>query len=207
MAHHEHAHDDEHARDHESDEEPRLSRKERERRERDQILRELALRQIRQYPDVVLRTPATPVMEFSDDLRLVVERMIKLMDDAHGVGLAGNQVGLLRRLFVYRPDGDDGPRAVVNPVIVDRGSETETHSEGCLSLQGVDVMVTRPSRVVVEGFDPTGAAVRIEAEGFDARVVQHEIDHLDGTLIFDHAAPDQRKEAMRILRPEAGSPR
>jgi peptide deformylase len=201
------AHDHDHDHDHEHDDDPRLSRKERERRERAEIRRELALRQIRQYPDPILRTPATPVTEFSDDLRLVVERMERLMQDARGVGLAGNQIGLLRRLFIYHPEESDGPVAVINPSIVERGTETDEKSEGCLSLQLVDVTVTRPTRVVIEAFDRVGEPMRIEAEGFDARVMQHEIDHLDGVLMYDHASPEERKQALAILRPRAGTQR
>ena len=182
----------------------RVSRRERKRDQQAELRRVSALRQVRQYPDAVLRQPATPVTEFSPDLRNVVERMLRLMRDADGVGLAGNQVGLLRRLFVYRPAGEGEGVAVINPEIVERSDETESGSEGCLSLQGVDVNVERSLRVVVNARDEHGEPVTIEAEGFDARILQHEIDHLDGVLIFDRAPAAERTQALATLRPDPG---
>ena len=187
-----------------SEQPPRVSRRERKRDQQAELRRLSALRQVRQYPDAVLRQPATPVTEFSDDLRNVVERMLRLMRDADGVGLAGNQVGLLRRLFVYRPAGEGEGVAVINPEIVERSDETESGSEGCLSLQGVDVNVERSLRVVVNARDEHGEPVTIEAEGFDARILQHEIDHLDGVLIFDRAPAAERTQALATLRPDPG---
>ena len=107
---------------------------------------------------------------------------------------------MLRRLFVF-VDGDDGPRAVVNPRVVERSDETEPDEEGCLSLQGVRVPVERSLRIVVEGTDLDGKPVRLELEGYTARVVQHELDHLDGMLIIDRTDDEHRREALRILRP------
>jgi len=128
------------------------------------------------------------------------------MDDANGVGLAGNQVGLLRRVLVYRPDRDDEaePRALVNPSIVERSDETESDEEGCLSLGPLRVQVERNVRVSVEARDENGEAVRIDADGFEARVLQHEIDHLDGVLIIDRTTPEARREALAALRPQPG---
>jgi peptide deformylase len=163
--------------------------------------RRLALAQIRQYPDPALRLEAREIVDFDGDLARLVERMTELMHDAQGVGLAATQVGVLRRLFVFVPD-EDGPRAVVNPRIVDRGSETETEVEGCLSLQGVRVPVERVTRVTLAGRDTDGSEVRWELEGLSARVVQHELDHLDGVLIVDRTDPESRKEALGILRPQ-----
>jgi peptide deformylase len=122
------------------------------------------------------------------------------MHDAQGVGLAATQVGILRRLFVFEP-GEDGARAVVNPRIVERSDETVSEQEGCLSLQGVRVPVERATRVALEGKDPNGEDVRWELEGLGARVVQHEIDHLDGKMIIDRTDPESRREAMAQLRP------
>ena len=116
--------------------------------------KQLALAQIRQYGDPALRLKAHEVDDFDDDLRRLVERMIALMHDAQGVGLAATQVGVLRRLFVFEPD-EDGPRALVNPVVAERGEETESDEEGCLSLQGVRVPVERATRIVLEGKDET----------------------------------------------------
>jgi peptide deformylase len=163
--------------------------------------RRLALAQIRQYPDPALRLKANPLEDFDEDLRRLAERMIALMHDARGVGLAATQVGILRRLFVFEPD-DDGPRVVANPRIVERDDATETDDEGCLSLQGVRVPVERSARVTVEGQDVEGGGVRWELGGLGARVAQHELDHLDGVLIIDRTDADSRKRALGILRPQ-----
>jgi peptide deformylase len=162
--------------------------------------RQLALAQIRQYPDPVLRMQAKPVEEFDEELRRLVERMRALMVDANGVGLAATQVGVLRRLFVFA-HGDEDVRAVVNPEIVRRSDETETDDEGCLSLQGVAAPVERAVAVRLEGVDETGAEVAFDLEGFPARTAQHELDHLDGMLILDRTTPEARREALSTLRP------
>jgi peptide deformylase len=165
--------------------------------------RRLALAQIRQYPDPVLRMQAREVESFDGDLARLVDRMAKLMVDANGVGLAATQVGILRRVFVFRADreGETEPRAVVNPVIVARATETEVDDEGCLSLQGVLVPVDRSVRVTVEGRDESGEEVHLELENLGARVAQHELDHLDGVLILERTTPESRREALGILRP------
>jgi peptide deformylase len=164
-------------------------------------LRRQALAQIRQYPDVALRMRAKEVSDFDDDLRALVGRMERLMQEAQGIGLAATQVGVLRRVFVFQPDAE-GPRAVVNPRIVDPAGGTETEEEGCLSLQGVRVPVPRAVRVTLEGQDPDGNDVRWELEGMSARVAQHEFDHLDGVLIIDRTDDEHRKAALGILRPQ-----
>jgi peptide deformylase len=162
--------------------------------------RMLALAQIRQYGDPALRLKAHEVGDFDDDLRRLVDRMINLMHDAQGVGLAATQVGVLRRLFVFEAD-DQGPRAVVNPVVVERDDETVSDEEGCLSLQGIRVPVDRSTRIVIEGKDPKGEDVRYELDAYGSRVVQHELDHLDGVLIIDRTDEEHRKEALATLRP------
>ena len=164
-------------------------------------MRRSALAQIRQYPDAALRMKAKEVTEFDPYLMQLVERMVTLMADAQGVGLAATQVGVLQRVFVFDLEGE-GTKAVVNPRLVDPSSETETEEEGCLSLEGVRVPVERAASVTVEGVDPTGRAVRFELHGLDARVVQHEIDHLDGVLIIDRTDDEHRRQAMAILRPQ-----
>jgi len=165
--------------------------------------RRLALAQIRQYPDPVLRMRANEIESFDDDLRRLVERMTELMQDANGVGLAGTQVGTLRRVFVFQPEGEDeGPRAVVNPALTRTSEVTISDTEGCLSMQGVSIPVERPAKVTIEGKDENGEDVRLELEERDARVVQHELDHLDGILILDRTTPEGRREALGILRPE-----
>jgi peptide deformylase len=162
--------------------------------------RQLALAQIRQYPDPVLRMEARPVEEFDDDLRRLVTRMGQLMKEANGVGLAATQVGVLRRVFVFAPE-EDQVATLVNPEIVRRSEELDTEDEGCLSLQGVTVPVERALSVRIEGRDEQGKEVGYDLEGTPARIVQHELDHLDGTLILDRTTPEGRREALSVLRP------
>jgi peptide deformylase len=168
-----------------------------------EALRQTALAQIRQYPDPVLRLRAREVEEFDDDLKLLVERMLRLMQDANGVGLAANQVGIIRRVFVFQPDTDTEPVAVVNPVIVESGDETESDEEGCLSMQGIQVPVERALRVRLEGRDPEGGDISLDLSELGARVAQHELDHLDGVLILERTTEEARREALGILRPRA----
>jgi peptide deformylase len=192
---HDHEHDHEHGDDHEGgDGEDARAEAEADARRR------FALAQIRQYGDPALKLVAHEVVDFDDDLRRLVERMTTLMHEAQGVGLAATQVGVLRRLFVFEPD-EDGPRVLVNPVIVERADETEVDEEGCLSLQGVRVPVERSVAVTIEGKDAEGNDVRFELDDYGSRVVQHELDHLDGMLIIDRTDDEHRKEALATLRP------
>jgi peptide deformylase len=163
--------------------------------------RRLALAQIRQYPDPVLRMKARPVEDFDEELRRLIERMSGLMIEANGVGLAATQVGILRRLFVFSRGEEDEVIAVVNPEIVRRSDETETDDEGCLSLQGVAIPVERALSVRLEGTDERGEQVAYDLEGFPARTAQHELDHLDGVLILDRTTSEARREALGTLRP------
>ena len=162
--------------------------------------RRLALAQIRQYPDAALKMAARPVEEFDEDLRELVARMKRLMREARGIGLAANQVGVLRRIFVFTPAADE-VAVVVNPEIVERSDETNVVEEGCLSIQGVLVPVERPLRVTLTGRDETGSDVRYELDDIFARAAQHESDHLDGVLIIDKTTPEARREALALLRP------
>jgi peptide deformylase len=164
--------------------------------------RRVALAQIRQYPDPALRMKAHEIETFDGDLAKLVERMEHLLHDANGLGLAATQIGVLRRLFVFQPDPEAEPRALVNPRLVDSSEERVADDEGCLSLQGVVIPVERHERVTVEASDPSGEDVRLELEGLPARVAQHELDHLDGILIIDRTTPDARREALAILRPQ-----
>jgi peptide deformylase len=162
--------------------------------------RRFALAQIRQYPDPVLRLQAREVEVFDADLVRLVARMGDLMAGAAGAGLAATQVGVLRRLFVYLPAEGEEPLALVNPEIVERSEETEVDDEGCLSLQGVLVPVERHVAVTVTGKDTAGGDVRLELSGFDARVCQHEIDHLNGVLMLDRTTDEARRTALGRLR-------
>jgi peptide deformylase len=166
--------------------------------------RRAALALLRQYPDPVLRMKAREVTDFDESVTSLVERMTVLMDEARGVGLAAPQLGVLRRVLVYRTAEEDPAVALVNPRIVATGEEAETAEEGCLSLGAATVVVgvERPTSVTVEASSPAGEPVRLEAEGLQARVIQHELDHLDGVLTIDRTTPEQRKEALAQLRPQ-----
>ena len=162
--------------------------------------RRLALAQIRQYPDPVLRMQANDVEQFDGDLEKLVERLEHLLGEASGLGLAATQIGVLRRVFVFLPDQEGEPVVVVNPRFTVTSEERESDTEGCLSLQGVVIPVERHASVVVEGKDAEGKDVRLELEGLPARIAQHELDHLDGVLILDRTTPEGRREALGILR-------
>ncbi len=163
------------------------------------VRKRIALSQVRQYGDPVLRMKANEVSSFDDELVRVAERMIELMHDADGIGLAATQVGILRRLFVFSRDDED--IVLVNPVLTRTGGPVESSEEGCLSLGTVRVPVERPTEVAIEGRDVTGAPVAFELEGISARCVQHELDHLDGTLTIDRTDDASRRDALRQLRP------
>jgi peptide deformylase len=165
--------------------------------------RAAALAHVRKYGDPVLRSKARRIEVFDNALGDEIARMAALMHDSMGIGLAATQVGALRRVLVYRVEHDSPVNALVNPEIEWSGREKEWMEEGCLSLPGVHVDVERPVRVRVRAQDAGGEPILIEAAGLEARVIQHEIDHLDGVLILDRTPRDQRKEAMRILREQA----
>jgi len=166
-----------------------------------QARRRLALAQIRQYPDPVLRMPAKEVEAFDDDLASLVERMTGLLRDAGGLGLAATQVGILRRVFVFQREEEEIV-ALVNPSLVERSDEAEVDTEGCLSMQGVTVPVERATHVKLQGRTPNGEELRFELDELEARVVQHELDHLEGVLILDRTSDESRREALAILRPK-----
>ena len=162
--------------------------------------RRLALAQIRQYPDPVLKLAAREVDAFDDALARLAGKMKVLMHEANGVGLAATQVGMLQRLFVFQLS-DDETRALVNPRIVAASEETAVQDEGCLSLQGVLIPVERPAAITIEAQDETGEDVRLDLDELAARVAQHELDHLDGVLILDRTDETARRDALAILRP------
>jgi peptide deformylase len=155
---------------------------------------------IRRLGDPVLKSRATPVDRFDDSLRGQVARLAAIMGDAIGVGLAAPQVGLSQRLLVYRIGPDAPVMALVNPELDWSGREDETLEEGCLSIPGVTVDVERPVHVRVRAVDEHGDGRLIEASGLEARVILHEMDHLDGVLILDRTSRDQRRRAMKELR-------
>lgn len=158
------------------------------------------------HPDPALRSRAEPVDPSADaTLRPLAVQMLHAMREAPGVGLAATQVGVQKRLIVF--DLEEEPVAVCNPEIVERSDETDLDEEGCLSLPGITVPIERSVRVVCTGLDLSGAPVRIEASDLLARLLQHETDHLDGVLILDRAAPEERRAAIRRyneVRSQAG---
>lgn len=172
-----------------------------------QARRAYALAQVRQYPDTALRMRAREVEQFDDALAALAQRMITVMGDARGVGLAAPQVGVLQRIFVYQAESDTEPTALVNPTVVHASDEKELAQEGCLSLgrASVNVDVERSLELKVEAKTPAGEPIVVEATDLAARVLQHELDHLDGVLIIDHASPEQRRAAMAELRPKPGA--
>ncbi len=166
--------------------------------------RDAALAHVVKFGDPVLKSKASPVQSFGPELRAEVERMIAIMRDGMGVGLAATQLGVLRRLLVFQAGPDAEPTALVNPQIEWLSEEAVVAEEGCLSLPRVSMDVERPLFARVSGLDAEGEPIEIEAAGLEARVLQHEIDHLDGVLILDRTTREQRKGALRALR-EGGS--
>jgi peptide deformylase len=180
-----------------------IDAEERERKELESELlerREAALAHVVKFGDPVLKSKASPVSEFGPELRAEVERMIRIMRDGMGVGLAATQLGVLRRLLVFQAGADGEPTALVNPVVEWTSEDATIAEEGCLSLPRVTMDVERPLHVRVSGRDAEGEEIAIEASGLEARVLQHEIDHLDGVLILDRTTREQRKGALRALR-------
>ena len=161
----------------------------------------MAVLRIRTFGDPVLRQKAPQTTAIGELHRTLARDMIDTMREAPGVGLAGPQVGVLERIFVWEVEDQHG--AVINPEIVERSSETTVEEEGCLSLPGLYYPVERAALVVVQGTDENGAPIRLEADGLLARVCQHEIDHLDGVLFIDRLSDELRKDALTRLRAEA----
>ena len=168
--------------------------------------RDAAMAHIRRFGDPVLKTRARPVERFDVGLRQEIHRMGILMNDSIGIGLAAPQVGVSHRLLVYRVEPDSPVQALVNPEIEWSSRDKETMEEGCLSLPGVHVDVERPLFIRVRAQDAEGDPILVEASGLEARVIQHEVDHLDGVLILDRTSRDQRKDAIRALREAERAP-
>jgi peptide deformylase len=154
---------------------------------------------IRIYGDPVLRQRASEVTEIDGRLKALADEMVETMYDAPGVGLAAPQVGVQKRLFVYDLHDENGSRAIVNPVVSETRGEW-TYEEGCLSVPGLSWPIVRPKELHLTGLDLDGNEISIEADEFEARVYQHELDHLDGVLLIDRLDADTRKEALRTLR-------
>jgi peptide deformylase len=158
----------------------------------------MAVREIRLLGDPVLRRKAEPVHDIDDELRALIDDMMETMYAADGVGLAAPQVGVGKRLIVVDVREPEAPPfALINPIVVEQGEETDRGEEGCLSIPGLKEIVERPARVVVEGLDPDGNPRRIEAEGLLARALQHEVDHLDGILFIDRVSPLKRQMLLK----------
>jgi peptide deformylase len=160
--------------------------------------------EIRLYGDPVLRTPTQEVLDIDGTLAVLADLMIETMRAAPGVGLAANQIGVAKRVFVY--DAGEGPVTVINPRIVESDGEF-TYYEGCLSVPGHAWDIVRPNHVHLVGVDLDGNELSIEAEEFEGRIFQHELDHLDGILLVERLDDDQRKEARTLLRREFSSKR
>jgi len=162
--------------------------------------RDAALAHVVKFGDPVLKSRASMVTDFGAALHAEAERMVAIMSEGMGVGLAATQLGILRRVLVFQANADAAPAALVNPEIDWLSEELVTAEEGCLSLPRVSMDVERPLFARLSGVDLEGAPLRIEASGLEARVLQHEIDHLDGVLILDRTPRAQRKAALRALR-------
>jgi len=153
---------------------------------------------IRTFGDPVLKTRAAPVESFDESLVRLTQDMLATMRDNEGVGLAANQLGRLKRVFVAAIEDEE--YVIVNPVLTDWSETTESVPEGCLSIPGILVDVERPTGVTVSGLDVSGKPLQISASDLLARVLQHEVDHLDGVLILDRTDRPSRKAAMREWR-------
>jgi peptide deformylase len=162
--------------------------------------RNAALAQVLQFGDPVLKSRASSVSEFGEPLRADAARMVAIMRDGLGVGLAATQIGILRRLLVFQAGPDSEPSAIVNPELEWLSDELAVAEEGCLSIPRISVDVERPLFARVSGSDIEGEPISIEASGLEARVLQHEMDHLDGVLILDRTTREQRRGALRALR-------
>ena len=168
--------------------------------EQERAQRAQALAEVVQFGDPLLRSQASEITDFGPELAREAARMVAIMHGAMGVGLAATQLGVLRRMLVFQAGPDAVATALVNPVIEWMSEDLETAEEGCLSLPGIGLDIERPVHARVRGQDPSGEPMLLEASGLEARVLQHEIDHLDGVLILDRSPRAQRKSALRALR-------
>lgn len=160
----------------------------------------MAAYDIRIIGDPVLREVAEEVTEIDGALVTVTEGMVEAMYRADGLAVAAPQVGVSKRVVVYQMVDDPEPTVIVNPRIVESGDEPWTYAEGCLSIPGIYWEITRPKQILVVGLDLDGDEVSIEADELAARMYQHELDHLDGVLMTERLAEDQKREARRAVR-------
>ena len=154
--------------------------------------------EIRTYGDPSLRRRAEPVEAIDDEIRTICERMVETMLRANGAGLAAPQIGISKRIIVLDVDGEF--HVLINPELIETSGDVEPFNEGCLSVPGVDSVVERATRAVVEGTTLGGETVRIEGEGLLARAIQHEMDHLNGGLFLDHLSPARRQSLLKEYR-------
>jgi peptide deformylase len=159
------------------------------------------MEQLRTLGDPVLKQQTVPVTVFDSKLEKLARLMLDVMEREEGVGLAANQIGVLSRVLVWKhPEGDGERYVLVNPRILERSEACCTESEGCLSVPGASMEVTRAEEVVVEAQDLAGESMRMQVSGMAARIVQHEVDHLDGYLILDRTSPEERRRVFKELR-------
>jgi peptide deformylase len=162
--------------------------------------------EIRIYGDPVLRTPVAEITDIDGRIVTLASEMLDVMYQAPGIGLAANQIGIQKSLFVWDIGEGDGPQTIVNPVIAEYGDDEWIFDEGCLSIPGLYVEMLRPKTIHVKGVDLDGNEVSFDADELLSRLFQHEVDHLNGVAMFERMTPDQRKEALtewRKLRDEA----
>lgn len=162
----------------------------------------MAIYPIRTFGDPVLRSPTKPILEIDETVRALAEDMIETMYDAPGVGLAANQIGIQRRIAVFDAHDEQGPRVMINPEIVETSGEYE-YEEGCLSVPGYYWEIARPAFARVRAIDLDGNEIEYAGDELLGRVLQHEVDHLDGGLLLDHLPKGVRKKAMKELREES----
>jgi peptide deformylase len=157
--------------------------------------KKMALLEIKKYPEKILKQKTTPIKNIDSDTQQLIENMLDTMHAARGLGLAANQVGISKRLCVLDTSQESEKKSVIiliNPVIIEKEGSIES-PEGCLSIPGCSTGIKRAERVYVSGLNRDGKPINIEGTGLLARAIQHEIDHLDGLLLFDRMSPIKRE--------------
>ncbi|MDI6689626.1 MAG: peptide deformylase [Actinomycetota bacterium] len=157
----------------------------------------MAVLEIRKFGDPVLREKTFPIEKIDQEVKKLAKNLIDTLHNAPGMGLAAPQIGILKRVIVS--DLGDGPSVYINPQIIWRSKETEVQEEGCLSLPGVRILISRPQKIKVKALSPQGKGLELSMEGLQARIIQHEVDHLDGILILDRASKSERQKALQQI--------